>query len=35
MKENIIGRDKEKQILSDIYNSDKSEFVAVCGRRRV
>ncbi len=35
MKENIIGRDKEKQILSDIYNSGKSEFVAVCGRRRV
>ncbi len=35
MIENIIGRDHEKQLLGDIYQSKKSEFVAVCGRRRV
>lgn len=35
MKENIIGREAEKTILQDIYNSKKSEFVAICGRRRV
>ncbi|MCQ2370312.1 MAG: AAA family ATPase [Paludibacteraceae bacterium] len=31
----IIGRDKEKKELLDLYNSSKSEFVAVYGRRRV
>ena len=35
MKENIIGRKEEKLTLRRIYDSDKSEFVAVCGRRRV
>lgn len=31
----IIGRKKERKILLDLLNSDKSEFVAVYGRRRV
>lgn len=31
----IIGRDKEIRILRNCYESDKSEFVAVYGRRRV
>ena len=31
----IIGRDKEVIELNELYNSDKSEFVAVYGRRRV
>ena len=31
----IIGRDKEIKILEDHLNSDKSEFIAVYGRRRV
>lgn len=31
----IIGRDKEVIVLNELYNSDKSEFVAVYGRRRV
>ena len=35
MKENIIGRKSEKDLLQAIYDSSKSEFVAVCGRRRV
>ncbi len=35
MKANIIGREYETKVLDDIYNSSKSEFVAVCGRRRV
>lgn len=35
MKQNIIGREKEKAILERIFNSQKAEFVAVCGRRRV
>ena len=35
MIENICGREKEKQQLSAILHSDKAEFVAVCGRRRV
>ncbi len=35
MKSNIIGRRKEQDLLEQIYNSDKSEFVAVCGRRRI
>ena len=35
MKQNIIGREKEKAILERILQSDKPEFVAVCGRRRV
>ena len=31
----IIGREKEKHILDNCYKSDKSEFVAIYGRRRV
>lgn len=31
----MIGRDKEKKILSDLLDSGQSEFVAVYGRRRV
>lgn len=31
----IIGREKEIAVLNSIYQSDKSEFVAVYGRRRV
>ena len=32
---NIIGRKREQDILRKIYESEQSEFVAVCGRRRV
>lgn len=35
MIDNIIGRDAEKDILGRIWESKESEFVAVCGRRRV
>ena len=35
MKDAIIGRDTEKALLNEIYESKQSEFVAVCGRRRV
>jgi AAA+ ATPase superfamily predicted ATPase len=35
MKSNIIGRDAEQQTLQNILQSDKSEFVAIYGRRRV
>jgi AAA+ ATPase superfamily predicted ATPase len=35
MKSNIIGREKDKEILDGIYQSGVSEFVAVYGRRRV
>ncbi len=35
MKENIIGRIEEQQILERVFSSSKSEFVAVYGRRRV
>ena len=35
MDKNFIGRKEELQILHDIKNSDKAEFVAVYGRRRV
>lgn len=31
----IIGREAEKRALEKIYASSKSEFVAVCGRRRI
>lgn len=33
--QSIIGRNAEKEILSRIYQSRKSEFVAIYGRRRV
>lgn len=35
MIKNIVGRLAEQRELERIYNSDQSEFVAVCGRRRV
>ncbi|GHT05585.1 hypothetical protein FACS189440_01560 [Bacteroidia bacterium] len=35
MESNIIGRELEKNILEEISGSEKSEFVAVYGRRRV
>lgn len=35
MKEDIIGRKKEISELERLYNSNKAEFVAVYGRRRV
>ena len=35
MKENIIGRKEEMDALARIWESRQSEFVAVCGRRRV
>ena len=35
MKELLIGRQKEQQNLEEYLNSDRSEFVAVYGRRRV
>lgn len=35
MRENIIGRKEELQILNDVYHSSDSEFVAICGRRRI
>lgn len=31
----IIGREKEIKELKQLYNSDKAEFVAIYGRRRV
>lgn len=35
MEKKIIGRKSEKNVLNDIYQSTKAEFVAVYGRRRV
>ncbi len=35
MRNNIIGRKSEQDTLGRIYDSKQSEFVAVCGRRRV
>lgn len=35
MKDNIIGRIEEQETLEQVYKSAQSEFVAVCGRRRV
>jgi len=32
---NIIGREKELALLTKLYESDKSEFLAIYGRRRV
>ncbi|MDR3266284.1 MAG: AAA family ATPase [Tannerella sp.] len=34
-RSNIIGREKEQRILQDIFESGKSEFIAIYGRRRV
>lgn len=33
--ENIVGRHKEIEVLNKVTNSNKSEFVAIYGRRRV
>ncbi len=33
--ENIIGRKRELELISRLYRSDKSEFLAIYGRRRV
>ena len=35
MAEQIIGRLAEKNILKECYESDKAEFIAVYGRRRI
>lgn len=35
MKEKIIGRKHEMELLNKIQTSQRSEFVAICGRRRV
>lgn len=35
MSKIIIGREAEKTILNERYNSQKSEFIAITGRRRV
>lgn len=35
MKENIIGREREQQILEERLSSGRAEFIAVYGRRRV
>jgi uncharacterized protein len=32
---NIIGRQKELKILNSIYQSNKAEFIAIYGRRRI
>ena len=34
-KENIVGREKEQQMLHDYVNSGNAEFIAVYGRRRI
>jgi AAA+ ATPase superfamily predicted ATPase len=31
----IIGREKEQKRLQDLYHSDKAEFIAIYGRRRI
>lgn len=31
----LIGREREISVLNKMYNSEKSEFLAVYGRRRV
>ena len=35
MERNIVGRDYEKQRLTELYKSKQAEFIAVYGRRRV
>lgn len=35
MRELLVGRQKEQQLLLDYIHSDKSEFIAIYGRRRV
>ena len=33
--EELLGREKEKEILDDVWNAKEAEFVAIYGRRRV
>lgn len=35
MGNQIIGRQRENQLLEEIYDSPRAEFVAVYGRRRI
>ena len=35
MEQRLIGREAELKLLNEYINSDKSEFIAVYGRRRV
>ena len=35
MKELIIGRKAEQEVLQEAFDSEKSEFIAICGRRGV
>ena len=35
MKDRIIGREREKEVLTSLYQSTNAEFLAVYGRRRV
>ena len=35
MKDRIIGREREKVVLTSLYQSNNAEFLAVYGRRRV
>ena len=35
MKRTLIGRDKETRLLQEYLSSERSEFIAVYGRRRV
>ena len=35
MRSLMIGRKQEKEILNRLYNSNKAQFIAVYGRKRV
>lgn len=35
MEQELVGRSIELKTLNEYFNSDRSEFIAVCGRRRV
>ena len=35
MEQRLIGREAELKLLNEYINSDRSEFIAVYGRRRV
>jgi len=35
MENKLIGREREIKLLNDVFNSNKAEFVAVYGRRRI
>jgi AAA+ ATPase superfamily predicted ATPase len=34
MKDRIIGRESEKEVLTSLYQSNNAEFLAIYGRRR-